>query len=148
MVNISIETQGQTEQRLIEVLRRSSCDFYNESYAFEEFGLDRFPGDALPDALAFVRDDECWSQLRPSEDENKELFAIWRFHFPENVDNSGFVGWLANRFKAALGSGVFVICGQNSRNGGIYDYWGCPLSLRDDAFKLLMELGAKPVGLG
>lgn len=23
-------------------------------------------------------------------------------------------------------SGVFVVCGQNSRRGGTYDHWGCP----------------------
>ncbi|MCG8490113.1 MAG: DUF6196 family protein, partial [Sneathiellales bacterium] len=79
-----------------------------------------------------VRDDEVWSQLVPSADSEAELFAIWRFHFREGDDNSGFVGWLANHLKEKFGTGVFVICGQNSNRAGIFDYWGCPISLRTE----------------
>ncbi|MGI5346709.1 DUF6196 family protein [Streptomyces sp. CA-250714] len=45
------------------------------------------------------------------------------FHFPAAADNSGFVGWLASELKDQLGTGVAVLCGYNSAQGGIYDYW-------------------------
>ena len=41
------------------------------------------------------------------------------------LDNSGFVGWLVSHLKAALGTGV-VVCGFNSRRGGVFDYWCVP----------------------
>ena len=28
-----------------------------------------------------------------------------------------------------FGSGVFVVCGQNTNKGGIFDYWGCPMEI-------------------
>jgi hypothetical protein len=30
---------------------------------------------------------------------------------------------------------VFVVCGQNSTCGGIFDYWGAPLSVADQVLK-------------
>jgi hypothetical protein len=39
-----------------------------------------------------------------------------------------------------------VICGQNSKDGGIFDYWGCPWSLKDavyDEIKTLVAGGGK-----
>ncbi|MBA3339895.1 MAG: hypothetical protein H0T54_09185, partial [Geodermatophilaceae bacterium] len=62
------------------------------------------------------------------------------FHFPYGLDNSGFVGWLGSVLKHELGTGVFVVCGQNSRRGGIYDYWGCPAQLRHEAARVIEEL--------
>jgi hypothetical protein len=50
------------------------------------------------------------------------------------------VGWLASILKRNLGTGVFVVCGQNSRRGGIFDYWGVPLAMRNEAMSLLNEL--------
>lgn len=64
------------------------------------------------------------------------------FHFPSELDNSGFVGWLAGLLKRELGTGVFVVCGQNSRRGGIYDYWGCPAQLRGGAAHVIQQLRA------
>ena len=92
--------------------------------------LDAFAARARSDALALVRDDAVWSQLSPGDGPG-ERFRIFRFHFPEGVDNSGFVGWLASRLKLEFGTGVFVICGQNSGDGGIFDYWGVPEMLGD-----------------
>lgn len=94
-----------------------------------EFPLDEFPSSVDPDALALVRDDEIWSQLVPCDDPTEELFTIWRFHFREGDDNSGFVGWLANHLKKKFGSGVFVTCGQNRNQGGVFDYSGCPVEI-------------------
>jgi hypothetical protein len=44
------------------------------------------------------------------------------------------VGWLATHLKQRFGTGVFVTCGQNRRDGGVFDYWGVPLALREDVF--------------
>ncbi len=61
------------------------------------------------------------------------------FHFPDGLDNSGFVGWLATHLKETLGTSVFVICGQNSDRGGIFDYWACPLNLGDEVAGMIVE---------
>ena len=58
-----------------------------------------------------------------------DSFGVFCCHFPPDVDNSGFVGWLATHLKRRFGTGVFVICGQNLSRGGIYDYWGFPFEL-------------------
>lgn len=131
MVDVSVETPEQIERRLNRVIRLARMEIYEAPYTFNEFSLSDFPRNASQEALAFVRDDDGWSQLVPSNSPEDEAFMLVRFHFPEGVDNSGFVGWLASRFKHRFGSGVFVLCGQNSKDGGIYDYWGVPLSVAD-----------------
>lgn len=42
--------------------------------------------------------------------------------------------------KTQFGTGVFVVCGQNSADGGIFDYWGCPWSLRDEVINAVQQL--------
>jgi hypothetical protein len=123
---VSRETSEQTERRLLGVIAKSKCRFYEGAFAFEEFPLHEFQMRCRADALALVRDDQVWSQLVPCSDGNAELFGILRFHFPLGLDNSGFVGWLAGRLKSKFGTGVFVTCGQNSSRGGIFDYTGVP----------------------
>ena len=138
---ISHETQQQTDTRLRGVMRLCTLKAYPDSYAFVEQPL--MPGSTPTvqvDALALVRDDASWSQLVPCSDATEELFGLFRFHFPASVDNSGFVGWLASLLKAELGVGVFVVCGQNSADGGIYDYWGCPLEARADVLRIVQSL--------
>jgi hypothetical protein len=132
MVDISRETPEDTEIRLLRVIREATLVVYPRPYAFLEFPLAEFPNAIRSDALALVRDDQAWCQLVPCDDETEELFGLFRFHFPEGADNSGFVGWLATRLKRQFGTGVFVTCGQNSQNGGIYDYWGVPSALAND----------------
>ena len=73
-----------------------------------------------------------------------ERFALFSFHFPAGLDNSGFVGWLASELKRRLGTGVVVICGQNSERGGIHDHWGYPARLRAKATQVLDELRRDP----
>lgn len=132
MVDISHESPQATERRLLEVTRRARLTAYRATYAYLEFPLPEFPAAVRADALALVRDDAVWSQLVPCDDPARELFALFRFHFPAGTDNSGFVGWLASRLKQRFGTGVFVICGHNRDDGGIYDYWGVPAALADE----------------
>ncbi|MDB9724609.1 DUF6196 family protein [bacterium] len=130
MVQISYETLEEADIRLRGVIAEASFKIYKGAFAFEEFPLadiNRFN----KEALALVRDDQVWSQLVPSSDQEQELFFIFSFHFDGCNDNSGFVGWLASHLKQQLGTGVFVTCGQNSSRGGIFDYWGCPFKLKD-----------------
>jgi hypothetical protein len=129
VVSVSQETDREIDVRLLDVVRRAALTVYEGAYVFQEFGIEEFPVAASPRALAFIRDDDVWSQLVASDGTGQEEFSLFRFHFPPNVDNSGFVGWLASRLKRQFGTGVFVTCGQNSKRGGIYDYWGVPVAL-------------------
>jgi hypothetical protein len=141
MVDISIETPEQTERRLRTVIAAAEFVALDGEWAFHESDLDR-PPTLTPALLAVVRDEESWSWLSTAEPGDAERFALFSFHFPAEVDNSGFVGWLAGQLKRELGTGVFVVCGQNSRHGGIYDYWGCPAQLRDEAASVIQRLRA------
>ena len=145
MVDISHESADETETRLLRVIKQSTLTVYPGTYAFLEFPPADFPKAVRPDALALVRDDDVWCQLVPCADAVEELFGLFRFHFPANANNSGFVGWLATRLKRQFGTGVFVTCGQNSQNGGIYDYWGVPAGLADDVIAEITSLaGSAP----
>ena len=135
---VSHETAIQTQVRLRRVIAEADLFVYEQPYVFEEVSVERFPGHHLDDALAFVRDEEVWSALVPQREQQQEAFSIFSFHFPPNLDNSGFVGWLASHLKASVGTGVFVVCGQNSARGGIFDYWGAPLAVAD---QVLEEVG-------
>jgi hypothetical protein len=135
---ISSETLEQTEIRLKEVIQTADLKVYNNDYYFKEIPVDKFQME--PQALAAVKDEEVWSFLVPATSQNTENFKIFSFHFKDNLDNSGFVGWLATKIKEKLGSGVFVICGQNSYKGGIFDYWGCPISIADQVIELVNHL--------
>ena len=139
-MHISEETPEQTATRLLDVIAKSEFEVFEGTYVFEEFPLDDFGTSASRDALALVRDSEVWSQLVPSTDTRKELFGVFGFHFESGADNSGFVGWLATHLKRELGTGLFVVCGQNSQRGGIFDYWGCPAELRGNVLKEITKL--------
>jgi hypothetical protein len=141
-MHISPETPAQTEARLRRVIAAARLDRHEGAYAFYEYPLAGFPAHEAGEALAFVRDEDSWSVLRKAGPDAVESFALFSFHFPEGLDNSGFVGWLATKFKQELGTGVFLVCGQNSRRGGIYDYWGVPLSISAAAARLIEKLRA------
>ena len=132
---ISTETLEQTESRLKKVIQTSDLKIYDKEYYFKEVPIDKFQFEEH--ALAIVRDEEVWSFLIPSESSETENFKVFSFHFEEGLDNSGFVGWLASKIKMELGTGVFVVCGQNTNKGGIFDYWGCPASIADKVIKLV-----------
>jgi len=135
---ISTETVEQTESRLKKVIQTSDLKIYDKEYYFKEVTIDKFQFEEQ--ALAIVRDEEVWSFLIPSESSETENFKVFSFHFEEGLDNSGFVGWLASKIKMDLGTGVFVVCGQNTNKGGIFDYWGCPASIADEVIKLVRQL--------
>ena len=140
MVSISHESIEETERRLKQVIQSAKLVVYDQEYAFAEFALSEFPNAINAEALALVRDDNVWSQLLPCTDPDEERFALFRFHFPAGADNSGFVGWLAGHLKRRFGTGVFVICGQNRNDGGIFDYWGVPLAVAHEAISEVRNL--------
>jgi uncharacterized protein DUF6196 len=139
MVSISRETPEQTEQRLRRVVAAADLVALDGEWSFREALLADRPT-LKHDMLAVVRDEQRWSWLAPAAQEAGERFALFSFHFPPDLDNSGFVGWLASELKSRLGTGVFVICGYNSTRGGIYDYWGCPPVMRDQVALVLHDL--------
>lgn len=142
-MHISHESTAQTEARLRRVIAEADLLDLALPHAFEEFDADALPTALRPDALALVRDGTCWSQLVPAGEHATEPVRVFRFHFPADLDNSGFVGWLASHLKRATGSGVFVVCGQNSQRGGIYDYWGCPWEVGDAVLRAVRSLIAQ-----
>jgi hypothetical protein len=140
MVSVSQETAAETAQRLQGVLGLSEMVVLPGAWSFFESPRDEPP--VLDEhLLAVTRDDDTWSVLRPAEEHtDRERFGVFSFHFPDRVDTSGFVGWVAGALKEQLGTGVFVICGSNSDRGGIYDYWGCPEELLDQAVATVHKL--------
>jgi hypothetical protein len=137
---ISTESPEQIETRLKKVIQTTDFKVFDKHYFFKEIPVDSF--EFVPDALAIVRDEEVWSFLIPKESDETENFKLFSFHFQDGLDNSGFVGWLASKIKKELGTGVFVVCGQNSRKGGIFDYWGCPIAVEKEVLELINELRA------
>ena len=135
---ISTETQDQTEIRLKKVIQAAELKIYDKEYYFKEVPIDKFQFEQQ--ALAIVRDEDVWSFLIPSNNEESENFKLFSFHFKDGLDNSGFVGWLASKIKKELGTGVFVVCGQNTDRGGIFDYWGCPMGIAHKVLTLVQQL--------
>lgn len=129
MIRITQETPEEASERLRHVLRLSRVEVMQGSYAFLEYPAENGVIAARADAIAVVRDDTVWSQLVPCNDPNEDCLAMFRIHFPNGVDNSGFIGWLAGHLKRRFGTGVFVVCGHNRKDGGIFDYWGIPLEI-------------------
>ena len=137
-MHISRETIEQTEKRLKNVIQTADLKIYDHAYYFKEIPVDRFQFEE--EALAIVRDDEVWSFLIPSVSDRTENFKLIGFHFEGGLDNSGFVGWLASQIKRELGTGVFVVCGQNTNQGGIFDYLGCPIQIADEVVEFIKQL--------
>jgi uncharacterized protein DUF6196 len=143
-MNVRRETSVRVETRLRRVLRDSELTVLPGSWWFDEFEHPVFSDRVRADAIALTRDGDHWSQLVPlrADDKPRERLRAWSVHFPPEQDNSGFVGWLATHIKRATGSGVVVVCGQNSRRGGIFDYWACPELTGDQVIETLNVLGA------
>ncbi|WP_374334292.1 DUF6196 family protein [Leeia sp.] len=139
---ISQETPEATHARLCQVLAQAELVVHEGAYTFMETPVSAFPLHALEHALAFVRDDAVWSALIPCQEgaDDPEAFILFSFHFPPGLDNSGFVGWLASHLKARVGTGVMVVCGQNTARGGIFDYWGAPLAVGEAVIQAVHQL--------
>ena len=139
---ISQETVEQTQVRLLQVIAAAKLRVFDGLYCFEEHTLHPFPVMRSQEALAIVRDEHVWSLLVPAGDREAECFGLFSFHFVAGMDNSGFVGWLASHLKSVLGTGVFVVCGQDTEYGGIFDYWGVPAAVRQQAIAEVERLRA------
>ncbi|MFC7546753.1 DUF6196 family protein [Plantactinospora sp. GCM10030261] len=139
MVSISVETPAQSDERLRRVIAVADLDILPGEWAFRETPPDQ-PPTLTDDLLAVVRDADGWSCLGPAAGDEPERFAVFSFHFPADVDNSGFVGWLASTLKRELGTGVVVVCGYNHARGGVYDYWAAPSSLRKQVIDVVAAL--------
>lgn len=133
MLYINSESPEETTARLLRVLATATITWLPTAYKFEEIPAGSRPAEFGGDeALAWVRNQDVWCRLLPTNPEQtSDAFGLLQIQFPEGTDNSGFVGWLAGHLKQALGTGVFVICGYDSRNGGIYDYTGFPWELTE-----------------
>lgn len=141
-MQISLETGAEVHARLLWVLAQAEFQVLEGSYAFTEHPALQFPEDRARRALALVRDDDVWSVLEPASDLAIEPLRVFVFHFVPELDNSGFVGWLASHLKAALGTGVLVVCGFNSGRGGVFDYWCVPERIGAAAVSELRRLRA------
>ena len=141
VVSISAETPDETNTRLRGIIGQAELAVLPGPWSFFESPTGQ-PPVLDDDVIAVVRDENSWSALRPNVTPvgPQERFGIFSFHFPAGLDNSGFVGWLATTLKQRLGTGVFVVCGSNVGRGGIYDYWGCPVELLDDAVDVVRTL--------
>jgi hypothetical protein len=141
VVSISDERAVESERRLLAVLRAAEVVHLEGSWGFQR-DIDQAP----PQAVATVRDDEGWCALAPAASGSGERFGLTRTTFPADVDNSGFVGWLATTIKRRLGSGVFVVCGDNPGRGGIFDYLGYPIRIADEVRGLIDDLRSQQAG--
>lgn len=136
-MDISDETREETESRLRTVIAQADFQVLPGVWFWDEH-----TAEIRPDTIALVKDQDSQSQLVPvgENDTPVEPAGLFSFHFPDKMDNSGFVGWLATRIKEETGSGVFVVCGSNQQTGGIYDYWGCPIDAIDDVLSVVSDL--------
>jgi hypothetical protein len=130
MISISHERQVESERRLRRVISAASVRHLEGAWSFR-----RFSGAVPADALSAIRDDEGWCALVSGED-----YGITMTTFSPSIENSGFVGWLSTTIKQRLGSGVFVICGDNPERGGIFDYLGYPIEIAGDVRALIDDL--------
>jgi Family of unknown function (DUF6196) len=139
MVSISREHPVESERRLRAVLRAAEIEHLRGTWCFE-----RVTDDAPDEAIATVRDIDGWCALVPAGEDAKEHYGLTLTTFSPGIENSGYVGWLATAIKRRLGSGVFVICGDNPRRGGIFDYLGYPAEISDAVRVLIDELRTAP----
>jgi hypothetical protein len=144
MVSISKETSEQTHARLLRVIARARFIIHGGTYAFKELPLDDFPGEPILGRWRTCGTTRYVASSSRPTTPSAELFKVFGFHFEGIEDNSGFVGWLASYLKRELGAGLFVVCGHNSKRGGIFDYWGCPAELAEPVtrqIRLLIDRG-------
>ncbi len=140
-MHIQTESPAETDTRLRRVLRDAELEALPGLWHFAEFPHTAFTSSLHPEALALTRDGDTWSQLIPVfAPTAAEPLAVLSIHFQTGIDNSGFVGWLATLIKQHTGSGVAVICGQNTARGGIFDLWCAPAPAAPAINNLLAHL--------
>lgn len=148
MLYVSRETPEATAKRLASVLARSTVTWFPEPYRFEELPSGSQRGIDDP-AVAWLRNGTTCSRLvRTNPHAVDQPYGLIQIRFPEGVDNSGFVGWFVSHLKRALGIGVFIICGYDQKEGGIYDDTGFPWNVAESVrreLEALRELG-QPAG--
>lgn len=135
MVDVVAESPDQVHAKLCRVMREATIRQVGVFF-WKEFADPDVKG-LTPHALALVRGVGNWSALMPSLGTEPDLLHVMRINFVDGQDNSGFVGWLATLLKAELGTGVAVVCGFDSANGGVFDYWCIPNAVKKDAVALL-----------
>jgi hypothetical protein len=142
---VSVESPEETDRRLRQIAALMEVEVLDGQYWYEELPPEEYPRRVRQDALALIRGRHGWSQLVPviSGDNAPERFRLWCCHFPDAMDNSGFIGWLASRIRHRTGSGVFVVCGSSAADGGIYDYWGCPDAVAGPVLEELRAIAAE-----
>lgn len=146
-MHVSLETPDQTDQRLTRVIAAAELRVYPGLYGYREFPLATFPAALAAHALAFVRDEQVWSVLGPATPDVLEPLRVFCFHFPLELDNSGFVGWLATHLKTKLGTGVVVVCGYQRERGGVFDYWGVPAAVAEEVWAEVYRLRSQVGGM-
>ncbi|GAB2491680.1 DUF6196 family protein [Nocardiopsis aegyptia] len=139
MVSISQELPIESEARLRQVLRDTDIEHLPGDWCFR-----RFTGAPPPEALATVRDADGWCALTPADGGAAEPFGLTLSTFPPGIDNSGYIGWVSTTVKERTGSGVFVVCGDNPRRGGVFDYLGYPAEAADAVRAVLDDLRRPP----
>ena len=135
MVSISRELPVESEARLRQVLRDTDIEHLPGDWCFR-----RLTGAPPPEALATVRDADGWCALVPDGGGAAEPFGLTLSTFPPGIDNSGYIGWVSTTVKERTGSGVFVVCGDNPRRGGVFDYLGYPAEAADAVRAVLDDL--------
>lgn len=136
MVDVVIESLSTMHHKLEHVLREAAVTSVGIFVWKEVSDL----GDAgYSEALAYVCGNGGWIALVPSLESGPEQLQVVRINFEPDQDNSGFVGWLATLLKTELGADITVVCGYDSANGGVFDYWCVPISVADAALTLLDE---------
>jgi hypothetical protein len=135
MLHVSHETRQGTALRLRNVLHRADLTHIGGDWALLPYGQVAPAG-----AIATILGEDGWSALMPAGVDALERFGLTLIRFPTGMDNSGFLGWLATIIKRRVGCGVFAVCGNSPRWGGIFDYLGYPLAVAGDVHLLLDHL--------
>jgi hypothetical protein len=136
MVSVSREWPVESERRLRAIATAAEIVHLDGLWCFR-----RVEGEMPADALAMVRDADGLCAVVPATQATAEPFGVTMTTFAPGVDNSGWIGWLATAIKQQAGSGVFVICGDNPRRGGIFDYLGYPANLVAEIRRVIDEIG-------
>lgn len=135
MVDVMNETPRQVHAKLCRVFSKATV-CHEGMYVWREVSEppSGFPLDGI---LAYVKGQLTSSVLVPSPHHEPDRLHVTRINFTSDQDNSGFGGWLATLLKSKLGTGVAVVCGYESANGGVFDYWCIPEEISVSAVKLL-----------